>query len=56
MRIIVLAFLILITGYYTLTYGISLWKDDKNRLGAVGAVLIAIIGTVAPIAFLFINR
>lgn len=45
----------LLAGYYSLTYGISLWKDDDNKLGGLGAIIIAIIGTIAPIVVMFIK-
>jgi hypothetical protein len=44
---------ILCSGYYTLTYGISLWKDENNKLGGFGVSLLAVIGTVVPIIVLF---
>lgn len=43
-------------GYYTLTYGVSLWRDDNNKLGAVGAIMAAVIGTIAPITVMFLRR
>lgn len=46
----------LLTGYYALTYGISLWKEDKNKLSGFGAVAIAVIGTIIPIIVLFLKR
>lgn len=46
----------LLTGYYALTYGISLWKEDENKLGGFGAMAAAVIGTVIPIVVLFIKR
>lgn len=46
----------LLAGYYSLTYGVSLWRDDKKRLGSIGTILIAIFGTLVPIVFMFINR
>ncbi len=42
-------------GYYTFTFGVSLWRDDDNRLGAVGAIGAAVVGTVAPIVMMFIR-
>lgn len=42
-------------GYYTLTYGISLWRDDKNKLGGFGAAAVAILGTVVPIVVLYMK-
>ena len=47
------AFFILICGYYTLTYGISLWRDDKNKLASIGAFGAAAAGTLLPIAYMF---
>jgi hypothetical protein len=43
-------------GYYTFTYGVSLWRDDKNKLGAVGVVIAAVVGTIAPVVVMFIKR
>lgn len=36
-------------GYHTFTYGLSLWKDDKNKLGSISTIAIAIIGTLVPL-------
>jgi hypothetical protein len=43
-------------GYYTFTYGVSLWRDDANKLGAVGAAMAAIVGTIAPIISIFLKQ
>lgn len=43
---------ILCSGYYTLTYGISLQKDKANKLGSFGAILAAAVGTFVPILFI----
>lgn len=47
------AMAILICGFYTFTYGRSLWKDDNNKLGALGAVAAAVVGTMVPILYMF---
>ena len=52
----VFAILMLMIGYYTLTFGISLWKNDKNRLGGAGAIIMAVVGTLIPIIVLFVKR
>ena len=39
-------------GYYTWTYGMSLW-NNKNKLGGIGVGSLAAIGTIVPIFFLF---
>lgn len=46
---------ILASGYYTFTYGRSLWVDDRNKLGGVGAVLAALLSIIAPILILLIK-
>lgn len=46
---------ILASGYYTFTYGKSLWVDDKNKLGGVGAVLLAVMSIMGSIGLMFIK-
>jgi hypothetical protein len=48
-----LVLFVLASGYYTLTFSKSLWVDDNNKLGAVGAGLAALISTVVPIIYMF---
>lgn len=43
-------------GYYCLTYGISLWKAEKNKLGGFGAILAAIAGTIVPIIYMLSSK
>lgn len=38
----------LVCGYYTMTYGLSLWREDDNKLGALAAIVMAVIGVVLP--------
>ena len=40
-------------GYYTFTYGRSLWKDDNNKLGGFGVAVAAFIGTMLPVLYMF---
>lgn len=47
---------ILAAAYYTFTFGQSLWRDDHNKLGGFGAVLIAVISAAVPFVFLIIQR
>lgn len=47
---------ILACGYYTLTYGINLWKMGDEKLAGFGAIAIALAGTVAPIIVMFLKR
>jgi hypothetical protein len=49
-------FLMLACGYYTFTYGISLWRDDGNKLGSIGVMLAAVGGTIVPIVVMFVKR
>lgn len=48
--------LMLCAGYYTLTYGLSLWRDDKNKLGGAATIIIAVIGTIAPVVTMYLKR
>ncbi len=50
----IFALIILGFGYYTLTYGISLWRK-KNKLGGIGVGLLVGVGTIGPIMLLFIK-
>jgi len=54
--IYVLTIFMLMAGYYSTTYGISLWRDDNEKLGSIGAILISVLGTLIPIIVMFIQR
>ena len=54
--VIIFILFMLCCGYYTFTYGISLWKDDKNKQGSIAAAAFAVIGTVIPGIVLFIKN
>jgi len=46
----------LCAGYYCLTYGISLWKTEKSKLGAFGVILADVIGTIVPIFYILFKK
>lgn len=46
----------LATGYYTLTYGISMFRDDKNKLGGIATMIFVVVGTIAPIIVMLIKQ
>lgn len=54
--IYIYSLIMICAGIYTFTYGVSLWRDDKNKLGGFGAVLIAVTGTIMPMVVLFMKR
>jgi hypothetical protein len=54
--IYVLAILILASGYYTLTYGLNLLKEDNNILGGCAVIVLTAVSTLLPIIILFIDR
>lgn len=54
--IYILFLFIIGSNYYTLTYGIYLWKNENNKLGSIGTIAIAIIGTIVPIVVGFIKK
>jgi hypothetical protein len=42
-------------GYYSFTYGVNLWRKDKNRLGGMAMIILSIIGTLIPAFVMFIK-
>ena len=50
-----LAIFVLIACYYTLTYAVSLWKDDNNKPAGTGAALLAFLGTAFPLYMIFLR-
>lgn len=55
MRYFTMLFMIC-AGYYCLTYGISLWKADKNKLGGFGTILAAMVGTIIPMLYMLFKN
>ncbi|MHC6178985.1 hypothetical protein ACYUJ6_03900 [Clostridium sp. JNZ X4-2] len=51
----ILCFLILCSGYYTFSYGFSIWMRENNRLAAFGVWLLASVSTLIPIVMLISN-
>ena len=49
------ALFMLLAGYYSFSYGVFQWKNEKNKLGAFGTILFSVIGTVLPIVYYFIQ-
>lgn len=49
----IISFLIIAANYYTFSYGIFMYKNEGNRLGAFGAYAISITVSVVSIIFLF---
>lgn len=43
-------------GYYGLSYSVSLWRDEKNKLGSMGAAAISVVGTIVPLVVVFMKR
>lgn len=40
-------------GYYSFTYGVNLWRKERNRLGGMAMILLAIFGTLVPAFVMF---
>ncbi len=53
---VVLVILLLASSYYTFTYALSLWKDDRNKLGGVGAALLALLSFFGPVMMMFFYK
>jgi hypothetical protein len=45
-----------VSGYYTLSYGITILKEDKNLLGGIATITLAILSTISTIYFIFANQ
>lgn len=46
---LILSIVVIMSCYYSFTYGIYLWKNEKNKLPALGVMLITILGVIVPI-------
>ncbi|EPR13154.1 YczI family protein [Ruminiclostridium papyrosolvens] len=53
--IYILMFLMLLSGYYTFTFGISQIKR-KNRLGGFTTIVVAVLGTIVPMVILYMKN
>ena len=47
---------ILLSGYYTYTYGLTLLREDKNKLGGFAVIIFDILSTIGTITVLFIKN
>jgi hypothetical protein len=47
---------VLICGWYTLTYGMTIFIKEKNKLGGIAVIALAILSTIMPVAVMFIKR
>lgn len=47
MRYILMLFM-LGSSYYTLTYGLHIWKKEKNKLGGAAVMCLAVLSTLVP--------
>ncbi|WPC44044.1 hypothetical protein [Clostridium sp. JS66] len=51
---IMLSLIIIAACYYSFSYGIYLWKIEKERLAGFGVLLLTFLGIVIPIAEIYI--
>lgn len=47
---------IVISCFYTFTYGLNILKNDKEKLPAFGVFLLSILGIVVPTVYIFIKN
>lgn len=47
--------LIIPIGYYTITYGINVWKNEKNVLGGAAVIALSTLSTLVSIIFIIIR-
>lgn len=53
---ILLSLIIIAADYYSLTYGIYLWKRENKKLAGFGVLLITFLGIVVPIVDLYLRE
>ncbi|MEY8764097.1 MULTISPECIES: hypothetical protein [Clostridium] len=51
----ILCFLIICSGYYTFSYGVSVWVEENNRLAAFGVWLLDAASTLISIMMIVNN-
>jgi uncharacterized membrane protein len=51
----IISLLIIAANYYTFSYGVFMYKNEGNRLGAFGAYAISIIVSIISIIILFVR-
>jgi len=54
MKYLVMLFMIA-CNYYTFTYGLYLWKKEKNKTGSVAVIILSLIGAIIPSITLLIK-
>jgi len=42
-------------GYYSFTYGVCLWRKERNRLGGSAIILLSVFSTLIPIFVMFLK-
>lgn len=47
--------IILLFGIYPISYGRYQWKNEKNKLGAFGTIIITAIGVIFPVILLWLR-
>lgn len=47
---------VLICGWYTFTYGMTIFIKENNKLGGIAVIGVAILSTIMPIAVMFMQR
>ncbi|WP_446898574.1 hypothetical protein ACSVC9_01225 [Clostridium sp. LBM24168] len=51
----IISFLIIAANYYTFSYGVFMYKNENNRLGAFGAYIISMGVSIISIIILFVK-
>lgn len=52
----IIIFLMAMSGYYTLTYGLTVFHIEKNKVGGIAVVIFALAGIILPAALLIIRK
>ncbi|WP_200880603.1 hypothetical protein [Clostridium drakei] len=51
---IILSLIIIVACYHSFSYGVYLWKIEKEKLASFGVMLLTFLGTVIPIAAVYV--
>ncbi|MDP4089183.1 MAG: hypothetical protein Q8930_07955 [Bacillota bacterium] len=46
---VLLSLVVMAAGYYSLSYGVYLWKNEESKLPGFGVILITLLGVILPI-------
>lgn len=52
---LILSLIIIASCYYSFSYGVYLWKTEKNKIAGFGVLFITLLGVIVPMVNMYIN-